>query len=204
MFFFRDVLNRPHFKGHIARRRTPKRLPEALTFAEVQSLFEATECFKHKMILLFAYGTGVRVSELVEVKWHHLDYEKNMLRIEQGKGMKDRYTLLPNNVIQNLEHYRKMYKPKDYLFFGRNKNIALNARTASWVYVTAKKNVGIKKRGGIHILRHSFATHLLDSGYDLLTIQKFLGHRQLATTAKYIHLSKHWKNIRSPADNLKI
>lgn len=200
--FFQYVLGRGDFNAYVPKRKKPKELPVFLSTEEVKRLFDVMTNPKHKTLLMTAYGTGMRVSELVRLRIVDLDCSRQMLRVNQGKGQKDRFTILPLTLIDQLEAYRKAYQPQDYFFYSRDGKTPITIATAQKVYYQAIRKAGIIKKCGIHILRHSFATHLLDSGWDIFTIKALLGHRSLSTTAKYIHVMTPINRVRSPLDVL--
>lgn len=151
-------------------------------------------------MLMLIYSSGLRVSEAINIVPSDILRGKMLLRINQGKGNKDRYTILSGKALEHLEKYWKAYKPKTYLFPGKGGNNQLSIRACQHAFESAKKNAGISKKGGIHSLRHSFATHFLETGGGIFQLQKFLGHKQLRTTLQYAHLSEEKIIARSPLD----
>ena len=137
-----------------------------------------------------AYSAGLRVSEISKLKINHIDSEQMVIRVEQGKGMKDRYTLLSKKLLEELRTYWKIYRPKSWLFFTKDRNAHLSIAAMQKIYQRAKKKAGVTKGQGIHTLRHCFATHLLEAGYDVRRIQILMGHRSLSTTTVYLHVSR--------------
>ena len=147
------------------------------------------------------YAAGLRVSEVVRLQPQHIESSRNMIRVEQGKGNKDRYTLLPKKLLKELRSYWRIHQPKAWLFFGWDRNRPMAIRTAQKTYHNAKQKAGITKGQGIHTLRHCFATHLLEAGYDIFVIKKMMGHGSLSTTARYLHMTRErLGGIESPLD----
>jgi len=150
--------------------------------------------------LTIIYSSGLRVSEIVDLKPEDIIREKMLLKIRQSKGNKDRYTILSKTALQSLIKYWKTYHPETWLFPGIHGNNKMSIRTCQHAYEIAKKSAGIKKKGGIHILRHSFATHFLEIGGGIFQLQKFMGHAQIRTTLQYVHLAEEKIIARSPLD----
>ncbi len=167
-----------------------KTLPEILSPAEVRRLLESTSTRKQRAVLATTYAAGLRVSEVVRLQLRHIDAARMCLRIEQGKGGKDRDTLLSPRLLEELRAYWRQYRPTLWLFPARDGKRPMDVSTAQKFYYAAKGRAGITKRGGIHALRHAFATHLLEAGTDLHTIQRLLGHGDLGTTMRYFHLAR--------------
>jgi integrase/recombinase XerD len=151
-------------------------------------------------MLTLIYSSGLRVSEIINIKADDIVRNKMLLKVRQAKGNKDRYTILSETALKALEKYWLAYRPNTWLFPGKNKKDMISIRSCQYAYEIAKKNAGITKKGGIHILRHSFATHYLEVGGGLFQLQKFLGHKQIRTTLQYIHLVEEKIIARSPLD----
>jgi len=151
-------------------------------------------------MLMLVYSSGLRVSEIVPLTFEDVIRDKMILRVNQGKGRKDRYTILSEIALHSLEKYWKHYRPTVWLFPGKGGKGELSIRAVQHAFQTAKKNAGITKSGGIHTLRHSFATHFLEVGGGLFQLQKFLGHKSIQTTLKYVHLCEERTIARSPLD----
>jgi site-specific recombinase XerD len=182
-------------------RKKTKRLPEVLSRQEVNRLISNPANIKHRVMLMTAYSAGLRVSELVKVRLKHIDSSRMVIRVEQGKGKKDRYTILSQQLLKELCIYWKACRPVNWLFSTKNSTRHIAITTAQRIYNKAKKKEGITKGKGIHTLRHCFATHLLEAGYDVRTIQILLGHRSLSTTMVYLHVSKRCLGmVKSPLD----
>lgn len=160
---------------------------------------------KHKAILMIAYSSGLRVSEVVKLKAEDIDSKRMLIHIKGAKGRKDRYTLLSETVLETLRAYWRKYRPQKWLFEGAREGRYLSTRTADKIFVNACEKAGIKKEVSFHTLRHSFATHLLEGGTDLRYIQELLGHTHSKTTEIYTHVStKSLGKIVSPIDTLNL
>lgn len=185
-------------------RRTARKLPEVLTMEDVWKIICSAKNLKHKMILMTTYSAGLRASETINLKSDNIDSKTMLIKVEEGKGKKDRYTLLSKKLLKELRTYYRKYHPDTYLFpssFGKKKGKPLAYETIRSVYEDARKKAGVKKGNGIHTLRHSFATHLLEAGYDLRKIQVLMGHSRLTTTMIYLHVSRQTLSmIPSPLD----
>ena len=203
-FFYRVSLGRSETEFCLPSPRQPSRLPEILSREEIRRLFEATLNLKHRVLLMATYGAGLRVSEVARLRVSDIDSERMAIRVEQAKGAKDRYTLLSKRLLLELRRYWVAYRPKHWLFPLRDGVHPIDPRSAQKIYYAAKRRAGITKRCGIHGLRHAFATHLLESGVDLHTIQRLLGHGHLGTTMRYFHLARpHLTATASPLDLLE-
>lgn len=202
-FFYENVLQRTWDMNHIPRVKKDKRLPLVLDTSEVRRLFEVTKNLKHRTILMTTYAAGLRVSEVVNLKVTDIDSKRMQIRIEQGKGKKDRYVLLSPVNLKLLRIYWQTYRPKTWLFPSYNYETPISVRSAQHVFERAKQKAGIQKKVSIHSLRHSFATHLLESGTDLHYIQQLMGHASVKTTTIYIHLrTQNALKVISPLDLL--
>jgi len=203
-FLFREVLHRPRNEIHLPGPRQPQRLPEILSREEVGRILEAAVGLRHKTLLMTTYAAGLRVSELCHLRVKDIDSDRNGIRVEQGKGAKDRYTLLSPHLLEQLRLYWRTYQPDDWLFVHRNGVDHLPVGTVQKIFYQARDKAGIRKRGGIHSLRHAFATHLLEAGVDIHTIQKLMGHRSIHSTLRYFHLAQvKLLGTRSPLDLLE-
>ena len=202
-FLTREILKKEDFVVDLPRPKSEKKLPKVLSEDEVIKVIHALKNEKHKTILLLVYSAGLRVSEVVKLKAEDIDSDRMLIRIEQSKGRKDRYTLLSKVCLKQLRKYYKEYVPKDWLFPGQKKGKHLTARSVQKVFNNACKKVNINKNVSVHSLRHSFATHLLERGTDLRYIQELLGHKSSTTTEIYTHISnKDFSKIESPLDRL--
>ena len=188
-FFYRQVLCHGEVVEDVRGPRPQKRLPVVLSVQEVARFFKAISSLKHRTILMLAYGAGLRIGEAVRVRLSDIDRERNVIRVQQGKGKKDRYTVLSPALLEILERYCWAARPEDLLFTTRCKDRPISDSTVQGVCIQARKDSGIDKRISPHTLRHSFATHLLEAGTDLRVIQVLLGHASPKTTAIYTHVS---------------
>ena len=201
-FYFEQVLHRQKMFFDIPRPKKKLLLPKMLNKAEIKKIIAATENPKHALILKVCYGMGLRVSEVVALKLSDIDSAEMLVRIEQGKGKKDRIAVLPESLLPELREYYLNYRPKVYLFEGQEGG-AYSVRSAQAVFKKAMEKAGIRKKVGIHGLRHSFATHLLETGTDIRFIQELLGHNSIKTTQIYTHVTDLSKSkIKSPLDSL--
>ena len=189
-FLYRVTLKHPEAEFNLPRPRVPQRLPQILSCEEVAAIFEHTSNLKHRAFLMTTYAAGLRLSEACHLKIGDLDSSRMTIRVEQGKGAKDRYTLLSPRLLEELRRYWVAHRPKLWLFPSpRDADRPMLPKSADRIFHAAKDRAGITKAGGIHALRHAFATHLLESGTDVHTIQRLLGHGNLSTTARYFHLA---------------
>jgi site-specific recombinase XerD len=189
-FFYGQTLKRPDIVLAIPERRTPRRLPEIFSAQELQCLFAAADDLRDRVLLMTTYGGGLRVSEVVHLQIRDLDSQRRMIHVRGGKGDKDRYTLFSNRLLEELRAYWKRDRPPVWLFPGGKADEPLTSASARRAFDRAKAKAGIAKAGSIHILRHSFATHLLEAGVDLRTIQLLLGHSSIRSTVWYLHLTR--------------
>ncbi len=187
-FFYHTTLRRRPTSFLIPVAREPSRLPVVLTQAELARLFTQPLWPKHRALLLTAYAAGLRVSELVALRVRDVDAERRLIRVEQGKGARDRTTLLSPRLLEALRAYGPPADPEAWLFPSRSTpRRHLTPAAAKHAFLKAKRRAGISKPGGLHTLRHSWATHLLAAGVDLFTLQRLLGHKSLRTTTRYLH-----------------
>ena len=204
-FYYEQVLRREKFFWEIPRPKKPFLLPKLLNETELTKLFNALSNKKHKAMLFTAYSSGLRVSEIVNLKIADIDSGRMQILVQRAKGKKDRYVNLSPLVLDILRKYIKEYKPRPsvYLFESEQTLTAYPTRTVQQIFSNAKEKAGIRKEVGIHSLRHSFATHLLDKGTDIRYIKDLLRHFNLKTTERYLHVSKkQLVNIISPFDDL--
>jgi len=189
-FCYHVTLKRAQAQFDIPSARQPQKLPQILAREEVARLIELTVNVKHRAMLMTAYGAGLRVSELCHLKVSDIDSARMMIRVEQGKGAKDRYTLLSPRLLRELRRYWAMYRPRPWLFSAaREPDQPISTTTAQKLFYRAKRRAGIDKDCGIHGLRHAFATHLLEAGADIHTIQRLMGHGHISSTLRYFHLA---------------
>jgi site-specific recombinase XerD len=181
--------------------KVPKHLPVVLSRPEVEKLIVAVENLKHKVVLMLLYSCGLRLSECIDLRPIHIESSRMKVRVEQGKGSKDRYTILPQRTLLTLREYFLHYRPKVWLIEGKGGK-QYGKRTIGKVVTNAARKAGIKKNVTPHTLRHSFATHLMEAGIALPVIQKLLGHANLRTTMVYLHVSEvAIDKITSPFDD---
>ena len=207
-FFFQRVLHRQfyHLERNLPRPRQAKRRPKAYTLAEVNRLFDpGCPNLKHRAFLMTVYGGGLRLNEACHLRWCHLDRSAGLIRVEQGKGRKDRYTVLPERLVRTLEDYWRQYRPNHWLFPGkRYPELPMSDGTGQKIFYHAVARAGLRDKGGIHCLRHSFATHWMEAGLPLFVLKRLLGHTSLSTTSKYLHVSReHLAKVKSPLDTLR-
>ncbi|MFH1293773.1 MAG: site-specific integrase [Pseudomonadota bacterium] len=202
-FFFEKTLQKHWNVLRIPRSRQRKKLPGVLSKQEVELIFSATTNLKHRAILMTVYSAGLRVGEVTRLKVSDIDSERMMIRVNEGKGLKDRYTLLGERNLEILRLYYKAYRPSEWLFPGRSPSEPVSISAVQRVFKASVHKAGIKKKASVHTLRHCFATHLLESGTDLYYIQRLLGHKSAGTTSVYLHITgRDLSKIRSPIDIL--
>jgi integrase/recombinase XerD len=203
-FFYHQMLGWNEKQLFIPPRKRSWQLPEVLGQKEVERLLLAAVKHRDRCLLMTAYATGLRVSELVRLKVDAIDSERMMVRVEQGKGRKDRYTILSPRLLSELRSYWKEHRSPTYLFpNGKKGPISINY--AQRIYNLAKQKAGIHKGKGIHTLRHCFATHLLEAGVDLKTIQTLLGHNSMGSTERYLQIRRHkLTTTANPLDLLRL
>ncbi|MEO7175019.1 MAG: tyrosine-type recombinase/integrase, partial [Saprospiraceae bacterium] len=201
-FYFEKVLHQERMFFDIPRPKKPALLPKSLNVEEVKKLFSVTQNNKHRLLLRLCYGMGLRVSEIVNLQNSDIDIHALKVRIHRGKGKKDRYVNLPHSVTEDLQIYHQEYKTKDFLFEGQYGG-QYSVRSAQLVFKEAMKKAKITKQIGIHGLRHSYATHLLEFGTDISLIQKLLGHNDIRTTLLYTKVSDRvLSKVISPLDKI--
>ena len=202
-FLFVEVYKRPMVLGEIPRPKKEKKLPAVLSTNEVRRIVEGVKNLKHRALLMLTYSGGLRVGEVVRLKVNDIDEERKVIWVRGAKGKKDRYTLLSDVALQNSRKYCALYQPSDYLFGGGCGRRFLSVRSAEDVFTDAASLAGITKDVSIHSLRHSFATHLLESGVDIRYIQELLGHSSLKTTEVYTHVTQRTLGaITNPLDRI--
>ena len=202
-YFYTVTLGLDWDMAKIPRVRQEHKLPEILNREEIRRLFVATKNIKHKSMLMVTYSAGLRVSETVALKLADIDSERMTIRVDKGKGRKDRYTILAAGTLEFLRGYWRMYEPTRWLFEGQNPTRHLSASSLQRAFNASKAKARIKKHVTIHSLRHSFATHLLEQGTDIHIVQRLLGHTSIKTTTIYLHLKKEsLTKVESPLDQL--
>jgi integrase/recombinase XerD len=208
-FFFVRTLKRHEFRQDLPYPKKQRRLPTILSLEEVGQLIDAAGNLQQRAILMVLYGTGMRRAEVSRLKVADIDSRRMIIRVEHGKGGHDRDLPLSPALLETLREYWRWRKPRTYLFPShdsrRGKNQPMSERNVWYACTQAARHAGIRKRVTPHTLRHSWATHLLEAGTDLRTIQMLLGHGDLETTAKYLHLSeRHMHAVANPLDHLTI
>jgi len=208
-FFFVKTLRRPHYREFLPYPKDRRRLPTVLSLAEVSRLINAAGTLFRRTLLITLYGTGMRRAELARLKVSDIDSQRMIIRVVAGKGGKDRDLPLSPALLENLREYWRWRKPRLYLFptrtCRRRLDQPISDKTVWMVCSEAARRAGISKRVTPHTLRHSWATHLLEAGTDLRTIQVLLGHGDLETTAQYLHLSqRHLQAVANPLDSLSL
>src|SRR5438128_7777048 len=204
-FFFRVTLKRYAIIEHTAFIHEPRKLPVVLSPEEVAHLLDAAAGLKYKAALSVAYGAGLRAAEVVSLKPGDIDSKRMVIRIEQGKGRKDRYVMLSPHLLELLRAWYKQARPQGWLFPGQNRVNPLTTRQLNRACHTAAHMADIKKRVSLHTLRHSFATHLLEQNIDIRVIQVLLGHAKLDTTALYTRVAtKTIREVMSPLEHIAL
>ncbi len=202
-FFYRDCLEKDWDFKKAPLQKAARKLPEILSPEEVTALFEACSNLKHKMVLMTAYGCGLRLAEILALRPEHIDSQRMVIRVEQGKGRKDRYVMLPSDLLGRLREYWRAYRPVKWLFEGQEKGRPLSDKTVQTIFHEVKEKARITKAVSFHSLRHAFATHLLEDGTNVRIIQALLGHRSLTSTQIYTHVARTYLNdTMSPLDRL--
>ena len=200
-FFYRTTLKREWPVEKIRHPRSKRKLPVVLDLSEVESLFSVTRNLKHKAILMMTYSSGLRVSETARLKLTDIDSKRMTVKVSDGKGGKDRYSILSQTTLESLRQYWRKYRPTEWLFEGQKKNAHITVHSIQLMFYAAKKRAGITKPASVHTLRHSFATHLIEAGTSLHHVQLLLGHRSPTTTTVYLHVSRlNLSQVTSPLD----
>ncbi len=204
-FFFGVTLGRDDANQGMTTVREPRKLPVVLSPEEVARLLDAAPGLKYRAALSVAYGAGLRASEVVSLKLTDIDSSRMVIRVEQGKGRKDRYAMLSEPLLHLLRTYWKASRPQGWLFPGQNPVNPLTTRQLNRAFHGAKAAAGINKRVSLHTLRHCFATHLLEQKVDIRVIQVLLGHKKLDTTARYSQVaSTTLRAVKSPLERLPV
>jgi integrase/recombinase XerD len=203
-FFFRHVLKLPYVVPSLIYPRAASKLPPVMSAQEIKTLIDSIKNIKHRTIVMLLYSTGMRLSEIAALKITDIDSKNMRIKVVQGKGAKDRFTILSEQVLQELRAYYIIYKPVIYLFNGSGKGRPISHRSIQHLVQTALAHAGLNsKKYTVHTIRHSFATHLVDNGTDLHTVKELLGHSSLQTTMRYMHLTTtRRQGIINPYDAL--
>ena len=202
-FFYQNILEK-EISVDFSLTKKPQKLPTVLTKEQIWEIICVPKNLKHRLILMTTYAAGLRASEVRKLRPVHIDSKRMLIKVVDGKGRKDRYTMLSVKLLAELRHYYSKHRPQTYLFpssYKKNKNKPLSYEAVRCIYEKARKKVGVKNGEGIHTLRHSFATHLLEAGYDIRKIQVLMGHTKLSTTMIYLHVScETLSKVPSPLD----
>ena len=202
-FFFQQVLHR-EWEFDVCYQRPPQRVPVILSAEEVRRLLDATPRLRDRAAMEVAYSAGLRLSEVLHLRVSDIDSERMIIRVEQGKGRKDRNVMLAQSLLETLRIYWKRHQPRPWLFPGKDAQQPLSASIIQRAFIAAKRTARIEKAVSFHSLRHAFATHLMESGVGVRTIQVLLGHRSLSTTERYTHVAGDYlRQTQSPLDRLR-
>ena len=211
-FFYERVLNKKLLAIELPRHKEPQKLPDILSASEVERIIKATTNLKYRTLFILIYGAGLRVAEAASLCIRDIDSERSSIHIRQGKGGKDRYVILSPVMLKTLRLYWKQCRSKasaqerstDFIFIGRSGE-AISTASIAAIYRRSKKLADIKKQGGIHALRHAFATHALEAGADLYVIKQLLGHASVTSTVRYLRMTdKTLKIVQSPVEQLSL
>lgn len=203
--YFQNVINARWSIKKIPRPQKERTLPEILSQKEVVKLIECAPTFKHQVFLTFIYGTGLRLSEALNITFQDIDGDRLQIKVNKGKGAKDRVVQIPECLLQLLRCYYRRLKPVHYLFNGLKEGSRYSNRAAQWSIIRARELAGIKKTASIHTLRNCYATHHIENGTDLVFLQEQLGHKHLKTTARYVKLCmERYRRIDHPIAHMEI
>ena len=205
-FFYTHILDR-QISVDFSLTKKPRRLPTVLTKEQVWKIICAPKNLRNRLLLMTTHAAGLRASEAIRLKPAYIDSERMLIKVVKGKGKKDRYTMLSVKLLDELRCYYKKCRPKMYLFpyTYKKKPKPLSYESVRSIYEKARKKAGVKNGAGLHTLRHSFATHLLEAGYDIRKIQVLMGHSRLSTTMIYLHVSRETlSKVPSPLDLIDI
>ena len=203
-FCFEQVLHQPKIFITIPRPKKHLQLPKVHAAEQVKRIIQSTNNEKHKTMLMLAYATGMRLQEIINLKIKDINSARMVINIIRAKGKKDRQVILSEKLLIQLRKYFTIYKPKEWLFEGKPGK-QYGYRTLQDVFTNARNKSGVNIKGGIHTMRHSFATHLLENGTDIRLIQELLGHNSIKTTIRYTHVSKALiQKLKSPLDELDL
>jgi integrase/recombinase XerD len=204
-FFSIKTLGWEPCQRNLPRRTRRSQLPHVLSTEALQHLFLSAKTPKHRALLMTTYAAGLRVSAVVHLRLPDIESDRGLIRVNQGKGGKDRYTLLSARLLAELRAYWKLERPAPWLFPGRDRDKPMPIESAQRLYYQAKRAAKLQHGKGIHTLRHAFAPHVLEAGVDPRTIQLLLGHRSLDTTTRYLRVARtHLAHIHSPCDLLRV
>ena len=201
-FFYNTCLDQSWMIEHIPYPRGEKQLPVVLGLQEVKRILDTIKNLKHRTIVMTLYGTGLRVAETMSLHLSDIDSQRMLIHARHGKGAKARYVPLPETLLEQLRHFFKQIRPTSWLFPGADRDRPLNNRSVQLICTKAAHTAGLTKEVSPHTFRHTFATHHLEAGTDLRTIQAMLGHRHLSTTAVYLHVAAHARGYKNQAPDL--
>ena len=203
-FFLRHVAKKPYVVPSMIYPRKSTKLPAVMSPREIRLLIGSINNVKHRAIVMLLYSTGMRVSEIAALKIADIDSKLMRIKVVQGKGAKDRFTILSHTILLELRAYYIIYKPVEYLFNGQTPGSQYSVRSIQQIVEKALRKLGLNNKDySVHTIRHSFATHLVDNGTDLHTVKELLGHSSLKTTMQYMHLtSTRINNVVNPYDIL--
>jgi site-specific recombinase XerD len=202
---YEEVLGRDWKLQGVPRPRKEKYLPSILSQKQVVGLIDHASIFKHQALFILLYGTGLRLGEVLNLKIEDINEDRGQLFVKKGKGAKDRYVQVPAKVLAVVDIYKNLYEPKIWLFNGRHSGVRYSRRAVHHAFNRAKKGAGISGQASPHTLRHCYATHHLENGTDLVSLQRQLGHKRIKTTIRYIHLCKgHYVRICHPIEKLAL
>ena len=203
-FLYLEVLDKSWDKK-LRCHKHRRKLPVVLTREEVRSLFEATDDFKNRAVLMTMYSAGLRVREATNLHCRDIESPKMRIHIRNGKGQKERYTMLSKKLLDSLRQYWKVYRPREVLFFGIDRDRSIHVRTIQRAFNKSRDRAGIRKPASCHSLRHSFATHLLENGTNIRYIQELLGHKSIQSTLVYLKVTpQSVSSVQSPLDQLTL
>jgi len=202
-FFYHHTLKRKGVEFVVPMARQPQKIPEVPSREEIARIIDGTANIRDRVMLELAYGGGLRVSEIASLRVRDIDSEQKCIWVRGGKGGKDRSTLLSEQLLEELRHYWYSFRPAEWLFPRRGGRAPIDPSTIQKMWTQAKRRAGVTKQCGIHSLRHAFATHLLEAGTDMVTVQRLMGHGSIQTTLRYLHLARgHLLASASPLDLL--
>lgn len=201
--FYEKILDRKWNLRKLPRPKRQKSLPRILSQQQIIDLIQNAPRYKHQILFLFFYATGMRLSEVLNLKLEDMNSKTRQIHVHRGKGAKDRIVPIPADLLPVLGRYNVFYRPKEYLFNGRYSGTRLSDKAAQSAFMSAKTKAGITVQASPHTLRHCFATHHLEAGTNIVALQQMLGHKYLKTTLEYVHLSSlHFQTIHHPVSDL--
>ncbi len=203
--FYVKVLGQEWNVDQLPRPRRERSLPSVLSMQEVERLIHSGRTLKHQAFMVLLYATGLRLSEALGLKLTHIEGQRQQIRVVKGKGAKDRYVMLPDRLLEVLRDYYRAYRPQDYLFNGKYRGKQWAHRSAQHAIEQARRAAGIDRKVSPHVLRHCYATHHLEKGTNLVYLKAQLGHKNLKTTARYIHLcATYHRQVCHPLNDLEL